>query len=622
MLQLALDGSLGFAARECVQDTFQIRGPFPGPETTRPAFTTSERTCQRGTIQRGSRQSLPYTFGSALGHLADLPRKLGTCERLEGLRNRRGISSPFSLFVFILYLVDRMDSSLLAVKARRNVSLRPSNRSLLSRFTRLPSGCAEADSGIFRQFWARLMFSRKSPAYKLTRWLSLATILGFGGCVLAPPGVVEEQAKLNDAGGPFEPPIEARELPPVPIRPSWRDVLHRAFLANGELESAYFNWKAALIQVDQAAAWPNSQVAISYSYMFSRENMKAWDRMTISAGFNPAVNLQLPVKVEAAGRVAFEAAREAGERFRAAKFDLQRRVLTAYLDLALALERVRIERDNVSLLKLLAESAKARATAGGPLQDLLKVQTDSELAQNSLRNVEAEARAARSVLNGLLAREANAPLDVPSLPPPRAVIRDDAKLIAVAVECNPELAALARQVASRRNAVDQALLAYLPDINPSFSVNGSISQTVAAMVMLPTTLPQIQAAIANAEAMVRSAQAVARQTEKDRAASFVAALYFMRNAERQTSFFHRRVTPLVEQLMNSSREAYAAGAVSFADLIDSKRTYITIRRLNAEARIEREKRLAELEAIAGVDVETLGRPALVIKDPPPVSASQ
>jgi outer membrane protein TolC len=110
---------------------------------------------------------------------------------------------------------------------------------------------------------------------------------------------------------------------------------------------------------------------------------------------------------------------------------------------------------------------------------------------------------------------------------------------------------------------------------------------------------------------------VIRQTEKDRAASFVAALYFMRNAERQTSFFHRRLTPLVDQLLNSSREAYAAGTVAFADLIDSKRTYISIRRLVAEARIERERRLAELEAIAGVDIETLGRPALIATTEPP-----
>jgi cobalt-zinc-cadmium efflux system outer membrane protein len=445
----------------------------------------------------------------------------------------------------------------------------------------------------------------------------LGSLPALSGCVLAPPGIVEEQAKLATTGSAFETPPELRELPELPLRPSWQDVLCRAFLANGDLESAYFNWKGALIQVNQAAAWPNSRVALGYSYMFSRENMKAWDRMTISAGFDPSMNLQLPIKVEAAGRVAFEAARETGERFRVAKFDLQRRVLNAYLDLALAAERARIERDNVNLLKQLSASAAARAQAGAPLQDLLKVETDSELAKNNLRNLEAEVRAARSVLNGLLARDANTPLEVSGLPPPRSVIRDDARLIAMAVDRNPELEALAHQVAGRQDAVEVALLAYVPDISPSFSVNGSISQTVAAMVMLPTTLPQIQAAIDNAETMVRSSQAVIRQTEKDRAASFVAALYFMRNAERQTGFFHRRLTPLVEQLLNSSREAYAAGTVAFADLIDSKRTYINIRRLVAEARIERERRLAELEAIAGVDIETLGRPALIATTEPP-----
>jgi outer membrane protein TolC len=445
----------------------------------------------------------------------------------------------------------------------------------------------------------------------------LGCLPALGGCVLAPPEIVEEREKLAATGAAFEPPAEIREIPELPLRPSWQDLLCRAFLANGDLESAYFNWKGALIQVNQAAAWPNSRVAIGYSYMFSRENIKAWDRMTISAGFDPSMSLQLPIKVEAAGRVAFEAAREAGERFRVAKFDLQRRVLNAYLDLALAAERARIERDNVNLLKQLAASAAARAQAGAPMQDLLKVETDSELAKNNLRNLEAEVRSARSVLNGLLARDPTAPLEVPGLPPPRSVTRDDSRLIAMAVDRNPELAALARQVAGRENAVEQALLAFLPDIAPNFSINGSISQTVSAMVMLPTTLPQIQAAIDNAEAMVRSAQAAIRQTGNDRAASFVAALYFMRNAERQTSFFHRRLTPLVEQLLVASREAYAAGTVAFADLIDSKRTYINIRRLVAEARIERERRLAEMEALAGVDIETLGRPALIATTEPP-----
>ena len=99
---------------------------------------------------------------------------------------------------------------------------------------------------------------------------------------------------------------------------------------------------------------------------------------------------------------------------------------------------------------------------------------------------------------------------------------------------------------------------------------------------------------------------LARQV-KDRAGSFVANLYIMRNAEREMELYQRRVAPATEQLVGSSQNAYAAGAVGFAILIDSERMLISIRRMVVQAQIEREERLGELGALAGVDVETLGR---------------
>lgn len=438
----------------------------------------------------------------------------------------------------------------------------------------------------------------------------MAMLLGLGGCVLAPEGTVEEQAKLDANSPPFEPPVEARQLPVLPKPAGWRDVLRRAFFANGELESAYFEWKGALARIDRAATWPNSNATVSFSYMFSGENIKAWNRTTISGGFDPSVPLSLPVKTETAGKVALEAAREAGEKFRAVKFDLQRRVLLAYLDLALAEEKVRIQRDNLNLLKLVAESAAARSQAGGPLQDLLKALTGKELASNDYQNGEAEAKSMRGTLNGMLARDPGAALVLPpALPPPRPVAAGDARLIAVAAGQNPELAALARQVAGRKDAVDLARLAFLPDFVPSGSLTGNVSQVLGMMVMLPATVPAIRAMIGDAESMTRSSEAILRQTEHDRAASFVANLIIMRNAERQTELYRRQVVPSVQQLIDSSRQDYAAGTVGFADLIDSARTYIGVRLMVAQARIEREKRLAELEALAGVDIETLGQPA-------------
>ena len=40
-------------------------------------------------------------------------------------------------------------------------------------------------------------------------------------------------------------------------------------------------------------------------------------------------------------------------------------------------------------------------------------------------------------------------------------------------------------------------------------------------------------------------------------------------------------------------------------MVDAQRTLLDIRQMIAETRIEREKRLAELEALAGVDIETI-----------------
>lgn len=440
--------------------------------------------------------------------------------------------------------------------------------------------------------------------------LAAILALSLGGCVLAPPGTRDERARLAAAAATFEKPLAARDVPDLPPGANWRDVLSRGFLANGDLESAYFEWKAALARIDQAATWPNSNGALTFSHLFSSENIKSWDRTTLGVGFDPSMNLSLPVKARAGARVALDAAQEAGEKFRAVKFDLQRKLLTAYLELALTEELIRIQRDNRTLLKLVTDSAADRAEAGGPMQDLYKATIESRTADNELASLEAKERSMRSMLNGMLAREADAPLTLPaSLPAPRPVPVDDARLIAAGVTQNPELAALARQVAGRTDAIEVARLAYLPDFSPSASITGSLSQTLGTMVMLPTKAPAIRAAIDEAQAMEHSSKAMLRQTRSDRAASFVATLYSMRNAQRETRLYQGYVIPAAEQLVVSSRSAYAAGTVSFADLIDSERMLLSVRRTVAETQIESEQRLAELEALAGVDIETLTSPS-------------
>jgi len=125
------------------------------------------------------------------------------------------------------------------------------------------------------------------------------------------------------------------------------------------------------------------------------------------------------------------------------------------------------------------------------------------------------------------------------------------------------------------------------------------------MVMVPANIPGIEGAIKEARAMLRGTEAIARQTGLDRSARFVAALFAMRNNERQVELLEKWILPAAGQVLDSSRQAYAAGSVPFTELIDSQRTLLEVKLMLAEAKVAREQRLAEMEELAGVEVERM-----------------
>jgi outer membrane protein TolC len=433
--------------------------------------------------------------------------------------------------------------------------------------------------------------------------------LALAGCSFIPQGTGQERSRLAAANRGYGTPFERRNLPALPLEPTWRDVLHRAFLTSGELEALYFDWKAALERVPVAAAYPNTNLMVGYSYAFSSESMKTFDRMTFSTAFDSMENLSLPPKVAQAARVALDEARTAGQRFRAAKFDLQQRVLSDWTDYALLAEKTRLQREQVGLLRLMFETASNRLRAGGSSNETLQLQIALYTAENDLNNTQAELAAAGAELAAMLALPPRSPPPPPAaLPEPRPLPVDDAALFALAVDRNPQLSVLARQVQGRRDALELARLQWLPDINPSLAFTGGVMQVIGASVVLPTTFAEIRGAIAESRAMLRASQAMLRQARQDQAAAFVATLVALRNSERQAALLQTQILPVAQHLLENLRRAYATDSVVFADVLEAQRTLVDLRLAIAEVRAEREKLLAGIESLTGTDVETLAAP--------------
>jgi len=429
----------------------------------------------------------------------------------------------------------------------------------------------------------------------------------FSGCALRPSGERAERQRAEEAGRPYG---GKRQPPALPERPAPDDYVRVALAANADLETRYWEWRAALERVPQDSSLPNVAVTLSYlyDYPFSLENLKPWNRTTIGVLNDPMTNIPFPTKLLAAGRRALEDARAAGLRFEAARFQLQGRVRAAVYDWALLAESIRLEEEDVALIRMMVGEATERLRSGSlPVQGLLEAQNRLDFAVNALERRRSRVPPARERLNALLGRETGTPLPLPfELPAARPLPLSDLELLGLASERSPELAALQRDVAGREEALGLARQMFLPDLGLSWSAVGSISRTVGGMLVLPTRLEAIRAGIDQAQAELARARAARAQYERDLRASFVLNLAVLRDAERAIRLFQKGVLPRTEQMARLARASYAVARGSLSEALESARGPIEVRLTLAELRMERERALAALETWAAVDVEAMG----------------
>ncbi|HYB99762.1 MAG TPA: TolC family protein [Candidatus Limnocylindrales bacterium] len=431
----------------------------------------------------------------------------------------------------------------------------------------------------------------------LAKGLVIASALAAAGCALTPKDLPHEQDRLAAAGVAFEPPIEQRELPVPRDAHDWGALVHRALLANGELEAAYFEWKAAVEKVTGDSGWPDTNLAVGYETMFEGPG-------AFSAGFDAMENLSFPTKTMKAGQVALEEARAAAEKFRGAKFALQKRVLDAWLEMVLAAERERIQSQRREVAGLSSIAGSVSVTAGEPETAALQGRLEETRMRNELVTLGSDVRRARAMLAAIVALDTE-DIAVPShLPSPRPV-PSDAVLLASGARTNPELAELLAMLQARSKQVDLARMQWIPDVQPSFSFEDLAVEVLGLMATLPTTIVEIRSSIAQAAALRSSTAAKIRQTELDRTGEFVAALIALRNAERSRAFLENQVLPVANALVASTRTTYVSGQAALNDLVEAHEAVLLARDEIAAAAVERERRVAELEALAGVDMEAI-----------------
>ena len=443
------------------------------------------------------------------------------------------------------------------------------------------------------------MFSRCGGVLVVT--LSLLA----GGCTIHPPGEQQERQAADIAGKPFQRPIENRAVPPLPQNPSPDDLVRHALVTNADLEQRFWEWRSAIEQIPIDGT-QTTTLALAGGMTVTRGRTGAGS--TILTLLNdPMTDIHWPGTLATAAQRTLENARAAGMRFRKAGYDLRNKVLSAYYDYALNAELIRLEQANAELLQITVTVVEARNRAGtGGQQDLLKARNELDLSRNDIGAMQAQLPVELAALNALLGRPPDAPIPVPAqVPVVTPMTESDEQLLTLAAQQNPELRALADEIRGRTEGIELAKLQYVPDFDLSLSGDlMGITQSLIGTATVPLLRYEaINAAIAQAEANLRAAEAMRRQTRNDLNGQLVLDIRTLRDADRQLERFEHTILPRARQVVTVARSAYEAGQSSLLDWLDGERSLIVIERLVANLKTTREKRLADLEAITARKVK-------------------
>lgn len=310
-------------------------------------------------------------------------------------------------------------------------------------------------------------------------------------------------------------------------------------------------------------------------------------------------------KRELRAAAAREEARAAERMFEARSLEVAAEVAAAYSELVFLRRARALTAENLALLGQLEQVALARyRTAEAPFADVVRAQFELGRVEDELRSLAEVESAATGRLNAAMGRAVEAPLPPPAGLPQMRFEVADAEVEKAVREANPELAALAHELAASQKELELARRNRVPDLMLGVEVMRSegMKRTgvgLMAGINLPIWRDCCRAEVQ--EAGARADAAAARRVERELGllAQGRLALFRYRDARRKADLYAGRLIPQIEQALAAMQTAYRAGEATFADLVETSRMALEFHLALERARVDEVQQLADLERIAG-----------------------
>jgi outer membrane protein TolC len=314
-----------------------------------------------------------------------------------------------------------------------------------------------------------------------------------------------------------------------------------------------------------------------------------------------------PGSLGARSEAATAQAKVASETRRAREQDLIARVRRAYAEYYRADREYRIHLEHGRLSQQVLDLARAAYAGGrGTQQDVLRAVVELSRRHNDLATIDRDRRAARGLLNTLMARPAEAPLGPPApIEPAKLQVRFD-ELTRSMAERRPEIAAAQSAIRARESELEAARATgrwpsfmvgvqymYMPPMDDPHNYGVSFSMS------LPWLNPRYGEEVRAAEARVSAERSALSSVRFAVRYELYEAIERLKAARESFTIIERDLLPQAVRSFESAQAVYRGGQADSLALFDALRSLLDVRIERERALTRIETALADMERAAG-----------------------
>jgi outer membrane protein, heavy metal efflux system len=383
---------------------------------------------------------------------------------------------------------------------------------------------------------------------------------------------------------------------------------------NGELQSAFSKWRAAIQKAPQVSTLPDPQFTFGV-YIVPVETRVGPQRMSY------ALTQKFPWigKLDAKENIALREADVFKAKADSIKTTIFRNVKVAYYELLYLQRAIQLTTEQVELLEFLEATIRARYSSGNALySDVLRTQVELDSSRNRKASLKDMYIPLQARLNAAMGRDIDDAVHLSKVVAELQLEVEEDMLRKLLQQTNPELLSFDQQLAGADAQITLAEKNYYPDLtfgiksiytdkarsgDPSQNGNDPVIATVS--LNIPIWQDGRDAAVEEG----REKRLVAIQAKKGRKDILLAdlelALYRYRDAIRQITLYEESLLPKAEQSVEVTLEAYQSGKVDLEEVIAAENTYFELYIAQARALTDQAQRIAQLEQLVGTELPVI-----------------